>query len=481
MRRLALIGIAVVLAGAGGSRIPLHASAVSPAAAAVARPAAQGPLCAPGQQCVAVDSDVAIGPATRKVAGFLHGIGPSTSPARILALRPTSWRASGGRGQHTQISLYAGITTEVLSDYWVGFTYNAQRGGGKPPWEDWNAYSTFVTNFVLAAKQQHWAPTYWEIQNEPDSWLGFPPGVKPTAAQALQVFRVGYDAVKRADPSAQVIGPSLSGFLARPIPSRPELVDMTTFLDFAVREHMHFDAIAWHETEPDYIPAGERRPESIPGHVAELRQMVAARPSLGRPLVFVNEYMYSANIDVPGWRVGYMAALEQSNVDLASMSCPLTTATDKGCYEPNLDRLLDSDGSTPRPGYWVVQSYAGMSGTHVATWTSDMHLSAFATKASQFGPVHVLLGRHQSCTPAVNPQCREPLSATPAPVDLTVAVRVGGLDRQAVVSVVRIADVNATMPAPEAPHFINVPVRGGVARVPVARFADGDAYALTVS
>jgi hypothetical protein len=479
MRRRVVIVIAVALAVAGSSRIPLLATAASPAASPVG-PAAAAPLCFPGQQCVAVDGGVALGPATRKVAGFLHGIGPNTSPARILALRPTSWRASGGRGTHTQISLYTSITTEVLSDYWVGFTYDAKRGGGKPPWEDWSAYSTFVTNFVRAAKQDHWAPTYWEIQNEPDSWLGFPPGVKPTSAQALQVFRVGYDAIKRADPAAQIIGPSLSGFLARPIPARPELIDMTTFLDFAVREHMHFDAIAWHETEPNYIPEGERRPESIPSHVAQLRQMVAARPALGRPLVFVNEYMYSANIDVPGWRVGYMAALEQSNVDLASMSCPLTTATDKGCYEPNLDRLLDSDGSTPRPGYWVVQTYAGMSGTHVATWTSDIHLSAFATKANEFGPVHVLLGRHQSCTPAVNPQCHQPLSATPAPVDLTVAVRVGGIDRQAVAGVMRIPNVNATMPVSEAPRFVNVPVRDGVARVPVPQFADGDAYALTV-
>ena len=480
MRRRWWIAITAVVVGAIGSRVPLLASAVLPPANAV-QPASQGPLCFPGQQCVAVDAGVAIGPATRKVVGFLHGIGPSTSPARIEALRPTSWRASGGRGQHTQISLYAGITTEVLSDYWVGFTYDPRRGGGKPPWEDWNAYSTFITNFVRTAKQQSWAPTYWEIQNEPDSWLGFPPGVKPTAAQALQVFRVGYDAIKRADPNAQIIGPSLSGFLAHPIANRPELVDMTTFLDFAVREHMHFDAIAWHETEPNYIPEGERRPESIPSHVQQLRQMLAARPALGRPLVFVNEYMYPANIDVPGWRVGYMAALEQSNVDLASMSCPLTTATDKGCYAPNLDRLLDSDGTTPRPGYWVVQTYASMTGTHVATWTSDIHLSAFATKAGQFGPVQVLLGRHQSCTPAVNPQCHDPLSATPPPVNLTVAVRVGGLDRQAVASISRIPDVNATMQAPGTPRLVAVPVRDGVARVPVNGFADGDAYALTIT
>jgi hypothetical protein len=478
VRRFALIGLVVVVACIGASRIPSLASDTSPAS--TVQPAAAGPLCSPGQACVAVDGAVGLGPATRKAIGFLHGFGPSTSPARIAAVRPTSWRASGGRGQHAQISLYAGTTTEVLSDYWVGATYDPKRGGGRPPWEDWNAYSAFITNFVRMAKQQGWAPTYWEIQNEPDSWLGYGPGLRANVRDILTLFRVGYDAVKRADPTAKVIGPSLSGLLVNRNPARPELLDMTTFLDFAVQERMHFDAIAWHETEPDYMSPADRRPEAIPSHVAKVRQMLTVRPALGNPLVFINEYMYPANIDVPGWRVGYMAAMEQANVDLASMSCPLTTATDKGCFEPNLDRLLENDGSTPRPGYWVVQAYATMAGTHVATWTSDIHLSAFATRVGTSGPVQVLLGRHQSCTTAVNPLCRDPLSATPAPVDLTVAVRVGGSDRQAVVSVSHIPDANRSMLVPEAPRFLNVPVRDGVARVPLANFADGEAYALTV-
>jgi hypothetical protein len=481
-RRFAAGGLVLALACIGASRIPSLASDSAAVPAAAVKPAADAPLCYAGQQCVAVDGAVGLGTANRKAIGFLHGFGAATSPARIAALRPTSWRASGGQGMQTQIHLYAGTTTEILSDYWIRATYDARRGGGRLPWEDWNAYSNFITDFVRKAKQQGWAPTYWEIQNEPDSWLGYAPPVHANIAQILQTFQVGYAAVKRADPAAKVIGPSLSGFLVSHNPARPELLDMTTFLDFSGREGLHWDAIAWHETEPDYMPVAERRPEAIPGHVAKMRQMLQARPQLGHPLIFVNEYMYPENIDVPGWRVGYMAALEQANVDIASMSCPLSTPGDKGCFEPSLDRLLENDGNTPRPGYWVVLSYANMLGQRVATWSSDPHLSAFATRISTSGgPVQVLLGRHVSCTTAVNPQCHDPLSATPPPVNLTVAVRVGGSNRSAVVTIEHFPDANRSMQTPEAPKFVTVPVVNGVARVPVNNFTDGEAYALTVA
>jgi hypothetical protein len=409
-------------------------------------------------------------------------LGSATSPARITALRPTSWRSSADQSTQLQMRLYAGTTTEILSDYWIRASYDAKRGGGRLPWEDWNAYSTFITNFVRTAKQQGSSPTYWEIQNEPDSWLGYAPGVHANIAEILQTFEVGYAAVKRADPAAKVIGPSISGFLVNHNPARPELLDMTTFLDFSAREHLHWDAIAWHETEPDYMPVSERRPEAIPGHVAKMRELLRARPQLGSPLIFVNEYMYPENIDVPGWRVGYMAALEQANVDVASMSCPLSSPGDKGCFEPSLDRLLENDGTTPRPGYWVVEFYANMLGQRVATWSSDPHLSAFATRLSTSGgPVQVLLGRHVSCTTAVNPQCHDPLSATPPPVNLTVAVRVGGPNRSAVVTIEHFPDANRSMQTPEAPKFVTVPVVNGVARVPVNNFTDGEAYALTLA
>ena len=468
MRRFAVGGLVVALATLGAARIPSLA--------------ADTPLCSPGQQCVAVDGGVGLGPANRTAIGFLHGLGTATSPARITALRPTSWRASADPSTELQMRAYAGTTTEVLSDYWIRATYDTKRGGGRVPWEDWNAYSAFITNFVKTAKQQGWAPTYWEIQNEPDSWLGYAPPVHATITEILQTFEIGYAAVKRADPTAKVIGPSLSGFLVSHMPSRPELLDMTTFLDFSVREHLHWDAIAWHETEPDYMPLAERRPEAIPGHVAKLREMLRARPQLGSPRIFVNEYMYPENIDVPGWRVGYMAALEQANVDVASMSCPLASNGDLGCFEPSLDRLLENDGTTPRPGYWVVEFYANMLGQKLATWSSDPHLSAFATRISTAGgPVQVLLGRHVSCTTAVNPQCHDPLSATPPPVNLTVAVRVRGPDRSAVVTVEHFPDANRAMQAPEAPKFVTVPVVGGVARVPVNNFTDGEAYSLTVA
>jgi len=72
------------------------------------------------------------------------------------------------------------------------------------------------------------------------------------------------------------------------------------------------------------------------------------------------------------------------------------------------------------------------------------------------------------------------LSATPPPVNLTVAVRVGGGNRSAVVTIEHFPDADRTMLVPEAPRFVTVPVVDGIARVPVNNFTDGEAHALTI-
>ena len=302
-----------------------------------------------------------------------------------------------------------------------------------------------------------------------------------TVPQILQLFLNGYQAIKAGDPAAKIIAPSISGYLVAPSRARPELLDLGTFLDFAAGQHLRLDAIAWHETRSSYVPTAEHRPEAIAAHVAQVRNMIAARPALGSPQIFVNEYMHESNVDLPGWRVGYIAALEAANVDEADMTCLLPTPDGGGCNAGSLDGLLADDGSTPRAPYWVQLAYATMTGTRAATWSSVPHLSAFATRASAVGPVQVLLGRHQSCTPAVNPLCPDPESATPGPVNLTLVVKVPGGNRTAVAIVQRIPNQSGGVLLPPTPRTLTVAVRGGQALIPIPSFADGEAYSVTVT
>ena len=104
--------------------------------------------------------------------GFLHGIDADTSPARIAALRPHSRRSSGGVAEHALIAPYTTNISGIVSDYWGAATFSRARGGAQPPWQNWTAYRAFVTSLVKRSKQGGWEPAYWEIQNEPDSWLG---------------------------------------------------------------------------------------------------------------------------------------------------------------------------------------------------------------------------------------------------------------------------------------------------------------------
>jgi hypothetical protein len=297
----------------------------------------------------------------------------------------------------------------------------------------------------------------------------------------LLVYKEGYEAIKAADPQAKVLGPSLSGFTIERVPGRPEILDLTTFLDFANTNHLRFDALSLHETAADHLPRlFDRQPDSIQSHVAQLRGELFRWPNIGTPKIFVSEYGGGRTLSVPGWRVGQLASIEAGDVESASTSCwPFADVIN--CTAGTLGGLLDTDKSTPRAAYWAHRAYADMRGTRVDSSDSVASLSAFAVAEGAGKAWRVLLGRHQSCTAAVNPLCQQPASATPAPMPVTVAVRVGGPDRTLTVVVQRIPNVAGNVPDPPPERTQQFVVRGGVGRLLLPSFADGEAYALRVS
>ncbi|MBV8295810.1 MAG: fibronectin type III domain-containing protein, partial [Acidimicrobiia bacterium] len=453
---------------ASGTTAPLQSPAAVPSS----------PLCPPGQPCVAVDAGTPTGTASGRMQGFLHGIDGYTNRADIAALEPTTWRGSPGQHWHDLVSGYGVQTTEVLSDDWDDATYDKDKGGAAAPWDDWNAYRSYVTNFVQRAESQGWAPTYWEILNEPDAGLPYYPGANASIDNTLQTYLNGYQAIKAADPQAKVIGPSTL-FTVERLPNHPELLDLTTFLDFANAHGMRLDAISWHETGPGHLPAFDQLPDSIANHVDRIRDELFRWPNIGKPQIFVNEYGTGQAIGVPGWRVAYLAALENAGTDGGNASCwALDNNDPAGCANPTLGGLLDKDESTPRASYWVHRAYADMRGTRLDSSTSLPFFSAFAVAQGGSGPWEVMLGRHQSCTSPANSLCSQPASAVPAPVPVVVAIRVGGPDRTLTLSLQRIPD--ATGPMPDAPPTSSQPVvvKNGVVRFTTPPFADGEAYVL---
>jgi hypothetical protein len=459
----------VAARNAGGDGPQARTGTVTPAS----------PLC-PSGACVAVDALVAHGPAILRAQGLTHGVSNDTDQRRMVPLHLRSWRGSGGLGYHAIIAPYLARTTQILSDYWFAGNRDP-RGGGVPPWEDWGRYRSFVTNLVQTAERQGWAPTWWDVQDEPDYGLPYPPGVPVTMQNILDIYKNGYEAIKAADPQAKVIGPTLMGFLPYNDPRNPKLLDLTTFLQYAADNNLRFDGLVWHETGANHLNPFDWTAESIVDHVDSMRAMLSQWPSLGQPAILLNEYVQNRALTVPGWNAGYIAALERAGVDEANTTCGLRNDEVAYCYAGTLDGMLSKDHTTPRPLYWVHVAYAEMTGTRVDVTSSVPYLSGFATSGGGGGPWKVLLGRNQSCTAGPNPRCDQPSSATPDPTPLTVAVRVGGPDRALHAVVEHIPDADVDMPTREIGPSQSVAVEGGVARVPIASFADGEAYVVTLS
>jgi hypothetical protein len=244
-----------------------------------------------------------------------------------------------------------------------------------------------------------------------------------------------------------------------------------------VQNGLKFDAISWHENtairgRTDTTAA----PEAIVEHVARARALLQARPSLGKPLIFINEYGASSTHLLPGWMAGNIAALEQANVDQANRSCWGGVE----CFEPALDGLLTPDGTQTRAVYWVAAAYGTMTGRRVPVSTTQDGVTGFATFDPATSTVRVLLGRHESCTAQTNPYCDQPATATPAPVAVVATIKIATRNGLRV-AVARIPNVSGPVGLPQQVSTTSVLPARGVVTVPLPAFADGDAYVITLS
>jgi hypothetical protein len=322
------------------------------------------------------------------------------------------------------------------------------------------------------------------VQNEPFSGDYYSAGPNPalppaqggtgeTIADFEAQYLAAYRGIKAADPHAKIVAPSLETWAAGAAEADTEAagsIDMRAFLDFAVTHHVPPDAIAWHDNNtfplPDqFAPSqGPALPSGLQASVAQLRQLLAERPSLGQPAILINEYGSPTLSLLPGWDVGQLAAMDDAGVTEANRSCYAT------CDDGYLDGLLAGDGRTPLPGYWVYALYAKITGRQLPLATTFTGVTGIAVTAPA-GPVTVLLGRHQGCS-APTAACR------PGTVPLLVRVPFRG----------RVTIAVAIIPGglrPLAFPVVEPPVQRTVTQGEVSILTpvidDGDAVAVTIS
>ncbi|HWE66478.1 MAG TPA: hypothetical protein VG298_07525 [Acidimicrobiales bacterium] len=446
--------------------------------------------------CVSLNATAPIGAANHAASGLLVSLFPlGNDQVDTAALKTTMWRGSPGYNADGTLNWSswnvatadAVPTTMVLSNLWSG-----AHGGNPPtPWSNWTAYTTWVKSTVTAVVASKEAVNYWEVYNEPGGagYYSAANYATVTPALLLQQFLVTYQAIKAVAPTAAIIGPSLEHWADYPNEyaakgGTSQEFDMVTFLNFAVTNNLQLAAISWHEIDDTGGPNPSENtlaPSTLEDHVAEARSLIAARPSLGNPQIFINEYALPEVQLIPGWDVGYLAALTTAGVNSASRAC-----WSNNCMSPTLDGLLGSDGVTPQNSYWDRMIYASMSGNMVTTTSTSDFVSALGSYDSTTGAVTGLIGRGVGCNQESWCTTTWPSSTLAAPTAVTVTVTVPWSSGTAKISLTDVpGQTIGNTPAP-APVLSTAPIAPtgsgtGTITVTIPAFADGDAYGLSIT
>lgn len=436
--------------------------------------------------CLTVSTAGASGVESHLANGLLVPNGPSAQAQPLTSLQPTNWRTNAATlastGPATLSALKGTTITDLLSDDWL-----AASGGGYAalPWSNWSAYSQWVTAQVqrveALGRQDGYTVSYWDVQNEPFGGYYYSGSSLPPASETVanfdQQFLTAYKAIKAADPTARVLGPSLIAWAADPADANGG-IDMRSFLDFCAENGIQLGGVSFHDNDFGSLPGwyaadGQpAQPSEVDAEIAQLQQMLAQRPSLGNPAMLVNEYGDPYSSELPGWDVGRIAALQAAQVTGANRSC----WTSSSCGGASLDGLMTDDGTAPLPGYWVYNFYSTMTGRVAPVSSTYTDVTGLAT-VDTTGTVRVLVGRHQSCTTAVAGWC--PIySALPASIKVQVP---GAPAAQVTVAAVPMGSTTQSPLTSLSSTTVTEAASGGWVTVTTPAMHDGDAVEITVT
>src|SRR5579875_3314832 len=430
--------------------------------------------------CLTVDARSLTTSFGRWADGFIVPWGSQSGAGVLPSLAPSQWRTNrsvlGSTPPAGFRALQGAAITDVISDDWEA----AHNVGGyaQTPWSNWSAYSRFVYDDVeqveALGRQEGFDVTYWEVQNEPFGGYYYSDSANPPASETVanfeEQFLVAYQAIKNADPSAQVIGPSLIAF------EPAQGIDMATFLAFCAANGIQLGAVTFHDNNYFPLPGSyaadgqPAQPGEVDADVAQLRQMIASLPALGHPAVLVNEYGDPYTSQLPGWAVGRIAALDAAGVAGANRSCW------NDCTPSALDGLLTPDGSQALPDYWVYNFYASMQGSSVAVSSTYTDVTGLAT-VDPTGTVRILVGRHQACTRAISPYCPSyPAQAATVRVEMP-----GGTSAQVTQAAIPMGSTASSPLDSLSPQTSVLAVVDGQVTITTPALHDGDAIEISVT
>ncbi|WP_329371893.1 beta-xylosidase [Streptomyces sp. NBC_00669] len=434
----------------------LAAAALSPAGAS-ASPAADS--------TVGVDLSAQGAAPNGAGAGFLYGLsqdGSGPADSLLQPLKPTLFRGGGARidgggwlgdgyraGSGYQVRLDSALDQArrvtaapyhatyhlLVSDVWGADT--TQPASTVYPCDngDCSNWASFIDTLVTGVQASGVNVSY-DIWNEPDGTGFWQRGVN--SEQYYQMWDTAVREIRRLQPSAQIVGPSYSGY------NHGWLDD---FLGRTKADGTLPDVVNWHFGDD---PAAD---------AADARALLAAHGVSGLPLT-INEYLFSQQQN-SGYTAWFLDRLAASGVSAAAHAI----WTDC-CGAGTLDSVLS--GGQPTGQWWVYQAYAQLSGKLLSTTGSGgVAVAASADAGAQ--RAFALIGNNSGQGGSTTVDFTN-LSATPYLVD-NGAVHV---------TVRRIPDQTA-LSAPATVFDGDVTPDGGTLHVPVTLLAGTDAYTVTLT
>ncbi|GLY40288.1 hypothetical protein Amsp01_063110 [Amycolatopsis sp. NBRC 101858] len=378
-------------------------------------------------------------PVTHAAAGGLYALAENSRPADSTLLplklntltqpppdvgqKPNGQPAGGDALKVAPQADRAGAAQVIrMPDIYPDFPYKWVS------WDDWLAkVDTMVSKRLAATSVSNVAA--WEIWNEPDWTWNTAAAGDFTAGWTRTVQRI-----RTRDTLTPVAGPGYSGW---------DATRMRAFLTNAKNTNTVPDLVVWHELNHSSA--------AIAADVAAYRSLESSLGISPRQ-IFINEYAWTDEVDVPGRVANYVAKLERAGVAGADRAF---------WYEYGTVNGLVVNTTQPTGTWWLYKWYGDMAGSMVSTTPpAQTGLDGFASYDSARKRVDVVFGDESG----------------------TNSVRVTGLSGTVRVTLESTPSSGrfTAVPAPTAISTSTYTVANGQITVPVPNMSATSAYHLVV-
>ncbi len=314
-------------------------------------------------------------------SGFEFGLGSSVPADSVVKpLKPRTIRdfnSSMTRPLYDRVVSLGAIPNVALTDGSCSISPWPGDGGPYGPFAD--RWVACVSDRVASAKNAGMSAKEWEIWAEPDLPPANAPGYWPNSpyptADFLDLWDRSFRAVKSADPSAKVVGPSTFQYSSS---------YMDQFLDHCKAAATCPDVISWHELYDVFSSANNFVPSDVTGHAVDFRRKLINKALPDRKIE-ITEYIGYVDDYRPGVAVQFLSNLEISNLYG-------TKGNWVSGHTNNLNELISSSQSTTvRSIWWAYKYYADMTGL-LATRTLAGAVDGLATIDQNKQEARILVG-----------------------------------------------------------------------------------------